>query len=297
MTRKSPTIIFFGTEDYSLSTLQALVEAGFSVAAVVTKPDSKRGRGQHRTEPPVKTYAREHDIPVWQPDTLRDIADNIRALQPVAGVLVAYGKIIPQSIIDLFTPGIINLHPSLLPRWRGPSPIEAAISHRDSKTGVSIMQLEAGMDSGPVYAQQTISLDGTETKPQLYEQLFSLGNDMMVRILPAILSGELQPTPQDESQASYCSLLSKDDSLLDPTAMTALEADAHIRAHLGFPRSRITLGEHTLIVTRAHVSHNKTAALSVQFKDGAYLSIDELIAPSGKTMTTEAYLRGYDHAL
>lgn len=292
MTRISQKIIFFGTEDYSLSTLQALVEHNFCIAAVVTKPDAARGRGQKITSPPVKQYATEHDIPVWQPEKLRNIASDIRALQPVAGVLVAYGKIIPQSIIDLFAPGIINLHPSLLPRWRGPSPIEAAISHQDSETGVSIMQLEAGMDSGPVYAQQTIPLDGTETKPQLYEQIFALGNDMMVRTLPAILSGELQPTPQDESQVRYCSLLSKDDSLLDPATMTALEADAHIRAHLGFPRSRITLGEHMLIITRAHISQDKTAPLSVPFKDNAYLSIDELIAPSGKTMTAEAYLRG-----
>ena len=292
MLHKSPQIIFFGTEDYSLSTLRALVEHGFAIAAVVTKPDTKRGRGQNLTEPPVKIYAREHNIPVWQPQKLNDIADDIRALQPVAGVLVAYGKIIPQSIIDLFSPGIINLHPSLLPRWRGPSPIEAAISHRDNETGISIMQLEAGMDSGPLYTQQQVPLDGTETKPQLYDQLFDLGNTMMIDILPDILSGSHLPTPQDESQASYCSLLSKNDSLLDPATMTAPEAHARIRAHLGFPRSRIALGEHVLIITRAHVIHDKTAPLAVQFKDGAYLVIDELVAQSGKTMTAEAYVHG-----
>lgn len=165
MTPKSHKIIFFGTEDNSLATLQRLVEHGFSVAAVITKPDAARGRGQKITEPPVKTYAKQHEIPVWQPDKLREIIDNIKNLQPIAGVLVSYGKIIPQSVIDLFEPGIINIHPSLLPRWRGPSPIEAAISHRDEKTGVTIMKLDARMDGGPIYAQEKIQLDQTETKP------------------------------------------------------------------------------------------------------------------------------------
>ena len=117
-----PPIIFFGTEAYSLIALKALYEAGFPIRAVITKPDMRSGRGHKLTEPPVKTFARQHDILVWQPNKLRDLTPDITALQPVAGVLVAYGKIIPQSIIDLFTPGIINLHPSLLPKWRGPSP-------------------------------------------------------------------------------------------------------------------------------------------------------------------------------
>lgn len=294
MTRTSKKIIFFGTEDYSLSTLQALVEASFPIAAVVTKPDAPRGRGQKLAEPPVKTFALAHDIPVWQPARLRDIASDIQSLQPVAGVLVAYGKIIPQSIIDLFTPGIINVHPSLLPRWRGPSPIEAAIYHGDSETGVSIMQLEAGMDSGPVYIQRRLPLDGTETKHELYDQLFSLGNDALVASLPAILSDELQPDPQDESRATYCSLLSKDDALIDPSTMTAAGADAHVRAYLDFPRSKIAYDDQMLIITRAHVASQTAHALSFLCNDGNYLVIDELISPkSGKKMTAEDFLRGH----
>lgn len=291
MNHKLPKIIFFGTEDYSLSTLQALVEAGFTISAVVTKPNAARGRGQKITAPPVKTYALTQNIPVWQPAKLRDITEDIRALQPVAGVLVAYGKIIPQAIIDLFTPGIVNLHPSLLPRWRGPSPIEATIAHGDTEAGVSIMQLDAEMDAGPIYVQQSFTLTGTETKPELYDRLFSLGNELLIDNLPAILSSKLAPTPQT-SEPTFCSMLSREDSLLDPATMTAKQAEAHIRAYLGFPRSRIQVGDHTLIVTRAHVEQQKTAPLSVQFKDGAYLAIDQLIAPSGKAMTAEAYLRG-----
>ena len=293
MTHKSPKIIFFGTEDYSLGTLQALVGAGFIVSAVITKPDAARGRGQKITESPVKTYALAHNIPVMTPAKLRDITEDIRALQPVAGILVAYGKIIPQSIIDLFEPGIINLHPSLLPRWRGPSPIEAAISHSDTETGVTIMKLEAAMDAGPIYVQKSIPLTGTETKPELYETLFSLGNSLLIDTLPAILSGKLTPNPQT-GEPIFCSLLSKHDSLIDPKTMTAQQADAHIRAHLGFPRSRVNLGSDTCIITKAHTSKDADGPLSFPCRDGIYLTIDELISPkSGKKMTAEAFLRGH----
>ena len=222
-----------------------------------------------------------------------DVAEQITSLQPVAGVLVSYGKIIPQSIIDLFTPGIINVHPSLLPRYRGPSPIEAAIIHHDNQTGVTIMQLSAAMDAGPIYAQRIIPLDHTETKPALYATLSRIGNQLLIDTLPDILSGALTPTPQNDADATYCSLLSKQDGLLDPADLTAVQAEARVRAFLGFPRTRLPLGDQTLIITRAHVSKTAETPLSVQFSDGNYLAPDELIAPSGKTMTAEAFLRGH----
>lgn len=293
MTKKSPKIIFFGTEDYSLSTLKQLVENNFPVVAVVTKPDAARGRGQKITEPPVKTYAKSQGITVWQPENIRSIIDDIKSLQPVAGVLVAYGKIVPQMMIDLFEPGIINIHPSLLPKWRGPSPIESTIANRDTETGVSIMKLDARMDGGPVYTQTTVKLDGTESKPELYEKLFNLGNQHLMVDLPEILSGQLEPTPQDEDAATYCMLLSKNDSLVNPEEITAVDAEAKVRAHLGFPRTRLKVGDYNLIITKAHVSTDRKSPLSVKCQDGNFLSIDELIAPSGKTMTAEAFLLGY----
>ena len=286
-------IIFFGTEAFSADALRALIASNFNVVAVVTKPDQPKGRGHKLTEPLVKTIAREHDIPVWQPTKLADVAEQITSLQPVAGVLVSYGKIIPQSIIDLFTPGIINVHPSLLPRYRGPSPIEAAIIHHDNQTGVTIMQLSAAMDAGPIYAQRIIPLDHTETKPALYATLSHIGNQLLIDTLPDILSGALTPTPQNDADVTYCSLLSKQDGLLDPADLTAVQAEARVRAFLGFPRTRLPLGDQTLIITRAHVSKTAETPLSVQFSDGNYLAPDELIAPSGKTMTAEAFLRGH----
>ena len=292
MTPTLPKIIFFGTEEHSLGTLKALVEHGTEIAAVITKPDAPRGRGHKLTQPPVKEFATAHNIPVWQPNKLIEIIDDIRQLQPVAGVLVAYGKIIPQRVIDLFNPGIINLHPSLLPKWRGPSPIEAAIANQDAETGISIMQLEAGMDSGPVYIQKTVPLSGNESKLDLYNSLFSLGNQTLINSLPDILSGRLVPTPQDDQQATYCSLLSKEMSQLNPETMTSAEANAHVRAHLGFPRSRLQLNDNDLIITQAHVSPLAEHDLSIKFKDGQFLTVDELIAPSGKTMAAKAYLNG-----
>ena len=288
-------IIFFGTEAFSADALRALIASNFNVVAVVTKPDQPKGRGHKLTEPLVKTIAREHDIPVWQPTKLADVAEQITSLQPVAGVLVSYGKIIPQSIIDLFTPGIINVHPSLLPRYRGPSPIEAAIIHHDNQTGVTIMQLSAAMDAGPIYAQHIIPLDHTETKPALYATLSHIGNQLLIDTLPDILSGALTPTPQNDADVTYCSLLSKQDGLLDPADLTAVQAEARVRAFLGFPRTRLPLGDQTLIITRAHVSKTAETPLSVQFSDGNYLAPDELIAPSGKTMPAEAFLRGHSH--
>lgn len=286
-------IVFFGTEDFSLYSLRALVEHGFNVVAVVTKPDTKRGRGGKLTQPAVKLYAKEHNIAVWQPTKLAEIADDITRLDSPAGVLVSFGKIIPQSIIDLFTPGITNVHPSLLPTYRGPSPIESAIEHRDNKTGVTLMQLAKAMDAGPIYFQVPYALDGTETRPELYDTLGQLGANILVQQLPAILDGSLQATAQDESVATYCSLLTKETAHLDLSSLTPGQAEARIRAHLGFPRSRVTIGTHDVIVTKAHGVMTKKTPLDLECSNGAFLSIDEVIAPSGKTMSGEAFLRGY----
>ena len=167
MSKTTPTsgisrqpIVFFGTEDFSLYSLRALVEAGFNIVAVITKLDSRRGRSNKLVQPAVKQFASQHHIPVWQPNRLKDIISDIKNITPQpTGVLVSYGKIIPQTIIDLFHPGVINVHPSLLPKYRGPSPIESAIANRDKNTGVTIMRLEQAMDAGPIYYQEAYPLD------------------------------------------------------------------------------------------------------------------------------------------
>lgn len=287
-------IVFFGTEDFSLYSLRTLVEAGFDIAAVITKPDSRRGRGNKIVQPAVKKFAIEHNIPVWQPERLKNIINDIKNITPQPiGVLVSYGKIIPQTIIDLFRPGIINVHPSLLPKYRGPSPIESAIANRDKTTGVTIMRLEQAMDAGPIYHQEICPLDFTETQPELYQTLGQLGAQLLTQKLPDIINGILQPTPQDNSRATYCSLLSKDDSRLDPQQLTADQIEAKIRAHLTYPRSRLKIGQYDLIITKACITQKPETPLDIKCADGNYLSISELIAPSGKTISTDAFLRGY----
>jgi methionyl-tRNA formyltransferase len=293
MKNMSKKVIFFGTEDFSLVALQGLVEAGYSVAAVVTKPDSKRGRNQQLTQPAVKVYATAHNIPVWQPTKLSDISDDIKNLGDIAGVLVSYGKIVPENIINLFKPGIINVHPSLLPLYRGPSPIESAIMNGDLQTGVSIMQLTAKMDAGPVYTQTAYTLSGHESKLELYSQLASIGTRLLIESLPDILAGSLQPTAQDEDAATYCQLLQKDDSTLVPDNLTAGQAERKVRAHLGFPKTKVNILGNTVIITKAHISSESKTPLDIRCQDGAYLSIDELIAPSGRLMNAQAFLNGY----
>lgn len=290
----SKKIIFFGTEDFSLIALQGLVKADYSIAAVITKPDSKRGRNQKYAQPSVKTYALEHNITVWQPEKLSEIRDDIISLGDVTGVLVSYGKIIPESIINLFNPGIINVHPSLLPHYRGPSPIESAIANGDSQTGVSIMQLSAGMDAGPVYAQIVHPLSGTETRPDLYKTLAHAGTTVLIGLLPNIIDGSLQPVAQNEADATYCKLLSKDDAWLDVDTLTADQAEHRVRGQLGFPKTKIKIQDHEIIITKAHVSAEQKTPLDIKFEDGAYLSVDELVAPSGRTMTAQAFVNGYN---
>jgi methionyl-tRNA formyltransferase len=292
MMNTSKTIVFFGTDTFSAPTLTALISAGYSIGAVITKPDSRSGRGQHLTPPLVKSIAEEHGIPVWQPVDLTTITDDIRALGDVVGVLVSYGKIVPQSVIDLFSPGIINVHPSRLPKYRGQSPLESAIINGDDSTSISVMLLTAGMDAGPVYGYTDLDLDGTETQASLYETAAELGAETLIQLLHLILSGEATSVPQDDDQATYSHLLTKSDSLLDPTTLAAAEAERKIRAHNVFPKTKITVHEQMVTVTKAHVA-TEPVGLSLECKDGAYLIIDELIGPSGRHMSGQDFLNGY----
>ena len=291
----SKTIIFFGTDTFSANALRSLIEAKYTIGAVITKPDSKSGRGQQLTAPLVKQIAEEHGITVWQPTKLTDTTDDIKALgdpTELIGVLSSYGRIIPQSIIDLFHPGIINIHPSLLPLYRGPSPIETAIVNGDMRTGVSIMKLTAEMDAGPVYAQEPYELDGTETAPELYETLSALGGRMLVETLPSIIEGNLLPTPQQNTPI-YCYLLKKEDGVLRANKLTAIQAERKVRAYLEYPKTRVEIADHFVIATKAHVVEVEESPIDVTFKDSSYLHIDELIAPSGKKMSGEAFVNGY----
>jgi methionyl-tRNA formyltransferase len=300
MTNTSKTLLFFGNErlvsglkSTDTPILRSLIEAGYTVKAVV----SHHSDGSSRTNRPLEiaALAEAHSIPVFLPNKPADIKEELIALGADVGILVAYGRLISQDIIDIFPGGIINIHPSLLPKYRGPTPIESTIVNGDSQTGVSIMQLSAGMDEGPIYAQRSVELNGTETKFDLYDTLATTSKELLLDVLPSILDGGLKPTVQDSSQATYSALLTKEDGLLRPDTLSAIDAERKVRAYLGFPKSKLTVLGHDIIITKSHVSsevETKTP-LDVLCRDGAYLSIDELIAPSGRIMNAAAFLNGY----
>lgn len=292
----SKKLVFFGTEDFSLPSLKALVEHDFNIVAVVTKPDSPRGRSKQLVAPVVKTYAASKNIPVLQPEKLADIHDELVGLSADTAVLVSYGKLLPQRTLDVFNPtGVINIHPSLLPKYRGPAPIEAAILNGDETTGISIMQLTAGMDEGPVFAQTTIPLEGTETRPTLTASLANAGATFLLEMLPAVLSGELGATPQQNDDVSYTSLLRKEDGILDPVTDDAYALERKVRAYLGYPKTRLKIKNTDVIITSAKVVESSTGApLVIPCANNTYLEVRELIAPSGKTMSGEAFVRGYE---
>jgi len=296
MEKTLKTIVFFGTEDFSLVALKGLHGAGFNISAVITKPDSKRGRKQLMTPPAVKIYAEQHGIKVLQPSKLKDSINDIEQLGENIGVLVSYGKIVPDEIIDLFNPGIVNLHPSLLPKYRGPSPIESAILSGDETTGISIMKLASAMDAGPVYRQVEYNLQGNETKPELYDRLAQIGTEELIKILPSIDNGTLLPTEQDSNEAVYCQLLNKDSGKIDPVELSADEAERMVRAYIGFPKTRVLIDGVEIIITKSHIADNDESPLVIKCKNNSYLSIDELIAPSGKLMNSDSFINGLQNS-
>ncbi len=288
-------LIFFGTEQFSVPTLKALVSSEYNIVAIVTKPDSRKGRGNKLFVHPIKQVGIDNNIPVLQPEKLSDIKNDLLALKPDFAVLVSYGKIIPQSIIDIFEPiGIINIHPSRLPHYRGPSPIESAILAGDSETAVSIMKLDSGMDTGPVFAQLPVYLTGSENKLQLSEMLSKTGAEFLLEILPDILSGKVTPVIQGDNDVSVTSLIHKEDGVLDPTTDNATHLERKVRAYLNYPKTHLNISDNDVVVTSAKVvSDFMENDLIIYCADNSLLKIEGLIAPSGKTMTGRDYLRGY----
>jgi methionyl-tRNA formyltransferase len=299
MTKK---LIFFGNERLvsglkhtNTPILRRLIQANYNIVAVVASHTDGASRKNRQLE--IQELANEHNIPVLLPNKPLDIFDKLVKLDADAAILVAYGRIIPKKIIDLFPKGIINLHPSLLPKYRGSTPIESAILNGDNTTGVSIMKLSEEMDAGPVYSQSTVDILPNDTKFSLYDKLVDSGTDLLLQVLPSILDGSIAPKSQDIAGGSYSRLLSKTDGRLDTIMHTASQAERRVRAHLGFPQSHIELSHGVnVIITSAHVS-DYPEQLSVKFSDGKYLSIDSLKPIGKKEMPVKAFLAGYKDKL
>lgn len=205
-------IIFWGTPDITLPYLEKIEQAGYNIRAVVTLPDRPVGRKQILTAPLPKTWAEERNIPVFQPEKLdQNFADEITKINPDISIVVAYGKIIPENIINLPSCGTLNVHYSLLPRWRGATPVESAILHGDKKTGVSIQQMVFKLDAGDIFAEKEITLQGNEFREELRQTLSEIGSDLLIKSLPDIINKTLHPKAQDESLVTRAKILKKED--------------------------------------------------------------------------------------
>lgn len=294
-------IVFFGTDAFSVPSLVGLIAGKWNVVAAVTKPDSPTGRGRVLTAPAIKRLAMASNIPVFQPEKLSDIESELARLGPSIGIVVAYGKIIPSSMLNLFPKKLVNVHASLLPRYRGASPIEAAILHGDSETGVTLMELEAGLDTGPTYEVSKLQLSGTETREDLYEHLADMGADLLISQLGAILKGQIVPIPQNAAEASEVSLITKAQGIIDWSKPADI-LEREVRAYYGWPGTRTQLAGVDLTVTAAHTEQASgpagTPYISEKGELGVYAGIGSLIIdrvkPSGKReMPGRDFLAGH----
>ena len=233
---KNPRVIFAGTPEFALASLSALVDSGVEPVAVLTQPDRPAGRVKRITASPVKRFAETQGIAVLQPTTLRDadIASELRALKPDVMIVAAYGLILPQEVLDIPKRGCLNVHASVLPRWRGAAPIQAAILTGDASTGISLMSMTAGLDCGPVYVTEQISIGVDETAGELHDRLARIGGETLVANLDDILEKKIAAVPQDESLASYAGKIDKADARLDWTS-SAVELERRVRAYNPVP--------------------------------------------------------------
>ena len=210
-------LAFLGTPAFAVPTLERLVERGHQVLAAVTQPDRPKGRGQTLAPPPVKEAALRLGVPVYQPERVKrpESVDYLRSLAPEAMVVVGYGQIIPQSIIDIPPLGILNVHASLLPRYRGAGPIQWAIVNGETVTGVTIMRIDAGLDTGPMLLKAATAIGADETALDLGRRLSVMGADLLIEALDALAAARIVPQPQENAQASYAPMLKKEDGGID----------------------------------------------------------------------------------
>jgi methionyl-tRNA formyltransferase len=253
-----------GTSIFAVPTLVRLFEEGFTITGVVTQPDKPGGRGQLLQESPVKKKARDLHLSVYQPITVKDEPARalFRALEPEMIVVVAYGKILPTWLLDMPRFGAVNLHGSLLPRYRGAAPIHWAIANGETETGVCTMQVDAGLDTGPVYLCEKTSIDPSETVPQLSDRLAKMGADLMSRTIKGIVKGTVQPQPQDNGLATHAPILKKFHGIID-WRDPAVAIHNRVRAFNPWPGTVTRFRDTTckILKTRVAVSRETSPAI------------------------------------
>ncbi len=308
----SARILYAGTPEFAVPALSALIESAHEVVAVYTQPDRPAGRGRRLTPSPVKQLALDAGLPVRQPTTLKDAAAAAELAAWDADLLVvaAYGLILPQPVLDAPRLGCVNIHASLLPRWRGAAPIQRALLAGDTSTGISIMCMEAGLDTGPVYSLTPLEIGAADTGGSLTKRLAALGAEALLAALPGILAGSASPTPQDHAAATYARKLTKDEARID-WARPAPELERAVRAFDPWPVAQTRLGDEVLRIWAAYVPVDASTSqepgrvlatgvggIDVATGDGI-LRITELQPPGKRRMAARDFLnaRRLDGAL
>lgn len=295
-------IVFMGTPDFAVPSLQALIDAGHDVCAVYTQPDKPQGRKQILTAPPVKTLALEHDIPVSQPNTLKneDEQARLRELAPEVIIVVAYGKLLPKAVLDIPPHGCINVHGSLLPRWRGAAPIQWAVIAGDEMAGVTTMQMAEGLDTGDMLLTYETKVGEKETAGELFDRLAQSGAELLTQTLVKL--DEIEPRPQDDAQSCYAHMLDKQMAVID-WSKSAHEIDCLIRGLNPWPIALTTLSGERLKVFAAEkaagngepgtvLEADPKKGLTVACGEGA-LGLTEIQLVGGKRMKATDFLRGH----
>jgi methionyl-tRNA formyltransferase len=293
--------VFMGSPEFALPTLRDLA-AHYHVVGVVTQPDRPAGRGRSLMPPPVKTLAQSLGIETIQPARMRapDALEKLHAWQPDMIVVTAFGQILRQNVLNLPPYGCINVHASLLPRWRGAAPIQAAILHGDAVSGATIMKMDAGIDTGPILAQQIVAIDPQDTAASLAARLAEAGAQLLIATLPAYIEGEITPRPQSEEGATYAGMLQKQEGQLDFSQPAEVLA-RRVRAFNPWPGAFLYWPGGILKVHQAHVVHGDSQPVgqtgtihnlpAVHTAEG-WLVLD-IVQPAGKKpMAGDVFLRG-----
>ena len=296
-------VIFAGTPDFAASALAALIEAGHEILVVLTQPDRPKGRGMKLTPSPVKTLALQHNLPVWQPENLKDTAvqQQLRDLQADVMVVAAYGLLLPAAVLSIPEHGCLNIHASLLPRWRGAAPIQRAIEAGDVESGVCIMQMDVGLDTGDVLLSRNTPITDDTTAAQLHDALAVVGAEAIVEALAKL--PELTAVPQPETGVTYAQKLSKADAEID-WALGAKQIHNKIRALNPVPGAWSSLNGHVIKVWASSVVEMSSTAvegsivgadkqgIAVQTGECVVL-ITELQASGSKRMAAAAFVAGH----
>ncbi len=296
-----PRLVFMGSPEFAVPVLQQLVSQ-YPVVGVVSQPDRPAGRGRALASSPIKRLAGELGLPVIQPRRLSELEafQQLQSWSPEIIIVAAFGQILRPAVLDLPKFGCVNVHASLLPRWRGAAPIQATILHGDIQTGVTIMRMDPGVDTGPILSQKTAPITAMDTTGTLSDKLSTLGASLLMETLPGYLSGVIAAQPQDESQATYAPMIKKEDGLLD-FSRPAIELDRQVRAYNPWPGAFTYWKGQVLKIHKAHSTGSPDGSPGRQMihqdapaiitRDGL-LVIDELQLAGRNAQSGPAFLRG-----